>query len=208
MKQINLIPWREQAREQLKREFFNMLAAAMLFSLLLLAIVYFIISTAIKNQNNINYLYQHEISQLNQQLTIIDELKKQQKGVVDRIGIIDQLQATRSQVATIFSDMVKILPSGVYLTSIKLVEDNIAITGKAESNARISEFMRNLETLPWVDQVSLSQIQSKPGINGYHNDFLLALKLKVLQGTQDIANAQAALKDGKKDKTVKKTTKP
>lgn len=198
MKQINLIPWREQAREYRKREFFNILAAALLASLLLIAFIHFILRNAIRNQDNINDIYQQEITQLNQQLTIIEQLKKQQQAIVERISIIDKLQANRSQAVNIFTDMVKTLPQGVYLTGIKRVENVITITGKAESNARISTFMRNLEALSWLEQASLTQIQTNPTAGAYSNDFVLDLKLKPLQGLDDI------VKKADKDKSATK----
>ena len=206
MKQINLIPWREQAREQRKREFFNIMAAALIASLLVVGFFHFILSTAISSQNDINNLYQQEINHLNQQLSIIEQLKKEQKAIVDRIGIIDKLQATRSQIATIFSDMVKTVPQGVYLANMKRVADEITINGKAESNARISTFMRSLEALSWVEQVSLSQIQTTAATNGFSNDFILEVKLKALQGVGDNMAAVAAQK-GKPGQATQNQTK-
>lgn len=185
MKHINLIPWRAQAREQHKREFINILAASMVTAVLIIAIVHFILANAISNQNSINNIYQQEITRLNQQLTVITQLKKQQQAIVERINIIDKLQANRSQVVNIFTDMVKALPQGLYLTSMKRIGDAITLTGKAESNARISMFMRNLEALSWLDHASLTQIQTSPAGGAYSNDFVLELQLKPLQGIED-----------------------
>lgn len=203
MKHINLIPWRAQAREYRKREFLNILAAAMFASILLLALFHFILTNALRNQESINNIYSQEINKLNQQLTVIGQLKKQQQAIVERISIIDKLQANRSQTVNIFSDMVKALPQGIYLTSIRRVEDIITITGKAESNTRVSMFMRNLEALSWLAQAALSQIQANPTATVYTNDFVLQITLKPLQGVNDNKNKTAVTKSKQDNKTNK-----
>lgn len=206
MKRINLIPWRAQAREQRKREFLNILAASMVATLLILSLVHFILANAINNQESINSIYQQEITHLNQQLTVIAQLKKQQQAIVERISIIDQLQANRSQVVNIFTDMVKALPQGIYLMSMKRVGDEITLTGKAESNARISMFMRNLEALSWLAHDSLTQIQTNPSGGAYSNDFVLELQLKPLQGIDNDTKKADATKSTQNKPTANAST--
>ncbi len=187
MKQINLIAWREQRREQRKQEFFISWATALVITLLLIGISHFILANAISNQSRVNKIYEREINQLNKQLGDIDQVRTQQQIITERINVIDKLQANRSQTVYIFNDIVKTIPKGIYLTSIKRIDDTIQLIGKAESNAHISTFMRSLETLSWASQALLSQIQTNSAANVYSNDFSLALKLNPFKENNKIA---------------------
>lgn len=203
MKQINLIPWRENAREEQKKQFFNILAASLVVTLLLLICIHVILANSIRNQNKINSTYSREIDTLNQKLGDIEQLKSEQRAIRNRIGIIDKLQANRSQAAYIFIDMVKVMPTGVYLLAMKRVDDVVALGGRADSNAVVSNFMRNLDTLTWVKETSLHQIQAITKSGSYNNEFMLEIKLKPLQDPGEIieeaeAAANATDKSGKK----------
>jgi type IV pilus assembly protein PilN len=185
VKYINLVPWRAQARDQRKRAFLTCLAVSMLSILSLLILFHYLLSRKLADQQAINISYQQEITKLNKQLVIVGQLKQQRQAIITRISIIDKLQAKRAQTVTIFNDMVKALPHGIYLIRMKRIKNVITLTGKAESNIRISMFMRHLATMPWLAQTRLSQIQTDPITGAYPNDFVLELILKPLPSMDD-----------------------
>ncbi len=166
MANINLLPWREKLRAQRKREF----GMAVLLSVLVTGAGLFFWHRynegLIEYQEQRNNYLRQEIARVNQQIKEIRDLEKTRKQLIARMKVVASLQSQRPLVVHLFDELVTTLPDGVYLDSVVQRGKTITVQGKAESNARISAYMRNIEASPWLDKPVLRVIQQKGGQQG------------------------------------------
>ncbi len=161
MAHINLLPWRELRRKEQRRQFLSMLGLTAVAGLALLVAAHMYLAGLIENQQmRLNRLRQ-EIRVVDKQIREIRDLDKAKRALMDRMEIIQQLQRSRPEIVHIFDELVTTLPDGAYLTEVVQQGNSLKITGKAESDARVSNYMRNLEHSPWFKNPRLSVIQSK-----------------------------------------------
>ncbi len=161
MSQINLLPWREQRRKEQQKEFGIIagLCAAVAVVAVFFAHVY--VNGLIQHQEARNSYLQNEIRILDRQIAEIRDLEATRQALIDRMNVIQELQASRPVVVRLFDEMVTTLPDGTYLTLIEQRDANLTIRGRAESNARISAMMRNLEASPWFGEPTLNVIETR-----------------------------------------------
>ncbi|QKZ02694.1 MULTISPECIES: PilN domain-containing protein [Pseudomonas] len=182
MARINLLPWREELREQRKKRFLLALAGVMVggIGIILLADQYY--SHAIDRQNARNAYIQKEIAVLDERIKQIAELKARRKQLVERMKIIQDLQANRPIIGHLFDQLARTLPDGVYFTDVKMTDKTIAVSGSAESNNRVSDLMRNMEASPWLSAPSLTEVKAKQGADQQpqqSNNFQLSVRQTV-----------------------------
>lgn len=161
MARINLLPWRAERRKQRQNEFYMMLGAAAVLALIAAwgMVKYF--DAQIAGQNERNSYLQREIAALDQQIKEIEELERTQSRLLARKQVIEQLQANRSQMVHLFDELVRTIPEGVRLTSIKQTGNQLTLDGLAQSNARVSSYMRNIEASGWMTKPDLRIIEAK-----------------------------------------------
>ena len=163
MARINLLPWRTERRKQREREFYMMLAASAVAAFLAVAAAYGWMDARIDTQNQRNAYLTNEIKALDKQIEEINELDKTKSQLLTRKQIIEQLQSNRSQMVHLFDEMVKTIPDGVRLTTMKQAGDVLTLEGVAESNARVASYMRNIDNSPWMGRTDLRKIENKAG---------------------------------------------
>jgi type IV pilus assembly protein PilN len=117
----------------------------------------------IGNQNQRNAYLGNEIKALDKQIEEINELDKTKSQLLTRKQIIEQLQSNRSQMVHLFDEMVKTIPDGVRLTTMKQAGEVLTLEGVAESNARVASYMRNIDNSPWMGRTDLRKIENKSG---------------------------------------------
>ncbi|MCG8275831.1 PilN domain-containing protein [Stenotrophomonas sp. NLF4-10] len=161
MARINLLPWRAERRKQRQREFYSMLGLAAVAGVVLSLLLWFYYSQQISGQNERNGYLQAEIAKVKEQNKEIDRLDIQKKRLLDRKKVIEELQGKRSQMVHLFDSLVRTIPDGVVLTSLKQEGDLLTLEGRTQSNARISTYMRNLEGSGWMTNPELSVIEAK-----------------------------------------------
>jgi type IV pilus assembly protein PilN len=173
MSQINLLPWREQRRKEQQKEFGVIagLCAAVAVVAVFFAHVY--VNGLIEHQEARNSYLQNEIRILDRQIAEIRDLEATRQALIDRMNVIQELQASRPVVVRLFDEMVTTLPDGTYLTLIEQRDANLTIRGRAESNARISAMMRNLEDSPWFGEPTLNVIETRETDGVRTRDFSL-----------------------------------
>ena len=196
MARINLLPWRAERRKHRQKEFLTMLglsAAAAAF-LAFLIISYY--STQISGQNDRNAYLQDQITKVDQQIKEIDALDEKKRRLLARKEVIEQLQANRSQMVHLFDSLVRTIPDGVILTSLKQEGDKLTIEGRSQSNARVSSYMRTLESSGWMTNPDLSIIEAKAGDPGLPYAFTLSVLLANPNAPKDLDG------DGKPDAPV------
>jgi type IV pilus assembly protein PilN len=161
MARINLLPWRENIRKKRQRDF----GFATLFAIILTAAgcagVYFYIDGMIKHQNKRNNFLKREIAAVDRQIKEIEELERTKAKLIARMNVIQQLQSSRPQVVHLFDELVETIPDGAFLTRLVQSGGNLTLDGRAQSNARVSAYMRNIESSEWIGSPNLQVITNE-----------------------------------------------
>lgn len=157
---INLLPWRAERKELLKKEFLTMLVFGIVVSCGLVLIMHMTVVRQIASQNDNNTYLKNEIKQLDDQIAQIQSLEKEKQQLLAKMEVIQQLQASRPEVVRLFDAIVRIIPPGLFLTKLSRTGSHILIDGKAESNTRVSTFMRNIEASGLFKTPDLTLIQA------------------------------------------------
>jgi type IV pilus assembly protein PilN len=163
MARINLLPWRVERRKQRQKEFTAMLGAAALGAVVLSFLLVNYYSRQIDGENTRIAYVKDQIAQVDQQIKEIEALDQKKAKLLARKEVIEQLQANRSQMVHLFDSLVRTIPDGVVLTSLKQDGDKLTLEGRSQSNARVSTYMRNLEGAGWMTKPELSIIEAKDG---------------------------------------------
>jgi type IV pilus assembly protein PilN len=177
MTRINLLPWREARREELKQEFFANLGVAVILAAVLLGLVYMLLNSSIDAQNGRNGYLQQHIDELNKEVEEIAQLKAKREQLIDRMNVIQGLQGNRPVIVRIFDQFVRTLPDGVYYRKLERIGDKIVIEGTAESNNRVSSLMRRLDASEWFTDPNLTAVTSNPAFGEQANNFSLTVTL-------------------------------
>ncbi|MFT4178885.1 MAG: PilN domain-containing protein [Thermomonas sp.] len=177
MAKINLLPWREERRKARQKEFVSMLGLAALAGVLASFLIVSFYNGRISNQNARNEFLRGEITKVDAQIKEIEALDQKKSKLLARKEVIEQLQSNRSQMVHLFDSLVRTIPEGVALTSIKQEGDVLTLTGRSQSNARVSTYMRNLEGSGWMVNPDLNVIEAKEGNPGLPYEFNLKVKL-------------------------------
>lgn len=193
MARINLLPWRAERRKARQKEFVSMLGLAALGGVLASFLIVTYYSGRISNQTGRNEYLRAEITKVDTQIKEIEELDKKKGKLLARKEVIEQLQANRSQMVHLFDSLVRTIPDGVTLTSIKQEGEILTLGGRSQSNARVSTYMRNLEGSGWMTGPDLNVIEAKAGNAGLPYEFNLKVKLANPNAPKDMDG------DGKPD---------
>lgn len=160
MTTINLLPWRDAVRKERQQSFIAALGVGVIAALAIVGIVHMQIMSMIEHQNTRNAYLQEQIARVEKQITEIEKLESEKRRLLARMNVIQQLQQGRPQIVHVFDELVKTLPEGVYITSIKQSGEALDIQGFAQSNARISAYMRSLDASAWLANPKLSVIEA------------------------------------------------
>jgi len=160
MARINLLPWREELRAERKRQFAGTLMLSVVVGLLVSILVHMTFESQISNQQARNSYLQSEIKQLDLKIREIEKLEKQKEELLNRMQIVQQLQQSRPLVVRLFDELVRQIPSGVYLTNFSRKKMKLSLKGKSESTPRISAFMRNIQKSQWLASPDVSGIKA------------------------------------------------
>jgi type IV pilus assembly protein PilN len=177
MAHINLLPWREERRQELRKEFLVILAGTAIFALVVLLGANRVYNGWIDNQNNRNAYLQRNIDELNRQVTEIKELEAKRRQLLDRMKVIQNLQGTRPLVVHVFDEMVRTLPDGVFYQSLARTDQKIEISGVAESNNRVSSLMRQLDKSDWFQNPNLTSVQAATEYGEQASAFKMAVEI-------------------------------
>lgn len=160
MIRINLLPHREEKRKARRQQFFVLSGMVVVLSGLIVFLVYSIIGGYVSNQEERNAFLKKEIALLDKQIAEIKRLQEQTQALLSRKQIIESLQGDRAEAVYLLNELVKQVPEGIYLKSLKQTGRAIQMVGYTQSNARVSTLMRNLEASPWIEQPKLLEIKA------------------------------------------------
>lgn len=156
---INLLPHREQKRLARQRQFVSLAISLAILGVAIVAAVHAVLAARIDNQISRNTLLKTEIAKLDAQIKEIDKLRDQIQQVLARKAVVETLQANRNEAVHLLDQLVRQLPEGIYLRSVKQTDKKVQIVGYAQSNARVSTLMRNIEGSPWLERPELVEIK-------------------------------------------------
>jgi len=176
MAKINLLPWREELRNQRNQEFGVLAGISAGVAVVIIVGISAFYGQLIDNQESRNKFMQSEIAKLDNKIKEIKDLKAKKERLLQRITTIQQLQTNRTEIVHLFDEAVKTVPDGVYLRSFKQSGANLTITGVAESNTRVSEFVRNIEASQWMRDPKINVISRNKKTALQTNNFTLQLK--------------------------------
>ena len=185
MARINLLPWRAERRKQRQKDAMVMLALSALAAVVLSFLIVGFYNGQIDGQNERNNFLKARIAEVDTQIAEIDKLDQQKAKLLARKEVIEKLQANRSQMVHLFDSLVRTIPDGVVLTSIKQDNETLTLEGRSQSNARVSTYMRNLESSGWMSRPELAIIEAKGFEQGLPYEFKLQVKLANPNATVD-----------------------
>jgi type IV pilus assembly protein PilN len=192
MTKINLLDWRAARREKRRQEFLTRMGLGVVAALSVLALAWMSMNNAITGQQQRNEYLVQQIAETDQKIKEIEELEKVKENLLARMRVIERLQASRSATVHFFDELVNTLPDGILLTLIKQTGDNVQIDGIAESNGRISSYIKNLEASPWFNNPRLVVIKTSEKNRQREGQFTLQVQNLTKQSKEDQEKAKAA----------------
>ncbi len=197
MARINLLPWREAERKRRQRDFGIMMAVGLVMAVAVSAGMHMHVQGKIDYQNQRNKYLQKEIAALDRKIKTIRNLEKTKENLIARMNVIQRLQESRPEIVRLFDELVSTLPEGVRLTSITQKGRGLNLNGQAQSNARVSAYMRNIDSSEWIGRANLQVIEQK----AKKSSALSSFKLSARQINKKKAREKA---EKKKDKNKNK----
>lgn len=186
MAKINLLPWRAERRRLREREFYMMLGLAAMAAVGVLLAWWYWMGMMIDNQDGRNGYLRGEIKLLDGQLAEIKELDKTKSRLLARKAIIEQLQASRSQMVHLFDELVKTIPDSVRLGALQQAGDTLTLSGVAQSNASVANYMRNLDNSKWLNKSDLIKTEIKGTDRRNRYEFGLRVKLRPPENAENL----------------------
>lgn len=162
MARINLLPWREELRRDLQRQFMTKLLITCIVAVVAVFSVIGVYDQKIKYQQMRNELVKSETRKLESKIQRIDQLERTRQRLISRKQVIERLQASRSTTVELLDKLAKSIPVGVTLTSIRQQGPVLALLGNSQSNARVSAYLKELETNDLFLSPQLTFVKSAP----------------------------------------------
>ncbi len=173
MARINLLPWREELRKQKQQQFIVVTAGTAVVAGLLVLLAHMQFIGLIDKQNQRNQFLSDEIAVLDKKIHKIKDLEKTKTALLARMDIIQQLQHSRPQSVHLMDQLVLTLPDGLYLKKISQKGSALTLSGSAQSNARVSAYMRNIDNSEWMAKPKLDVIETKDSDKRRSAEFVL-----------------------------------
>ena len=173
---INLLDWRTELKTVRQQQFFVMLGAGALLAIGSIAVVYFGVSSAIEYQRERNRFLEQQIVEMDKKIKEIEELEKVKANLLARMKVIEELQASRAAMVHFFDEILNTLPEGVYIKSLRQTGAGVTVEGVAESNNRVSAYMKNIESSRWFADPRLVVINTKDVSKRRQSEFQMTFK--------------------------------
>ncbi len=180
MARINLLPWREEKRKERQRQFMSSLVLIAILGVVIVFFAGFIFDQKISHQVSRNQMVQNEINALEVRIKRIDELERTRARLISRKQVIESLQASRSTTVELLDKLAKTIPVGVTLTTIRQQGNDLVLVGTSQSNARVSAYLRELETndLFLNPQLDFVRTSTRPATPTEQYEFSIKVNLR------------------------------
>jgi len=176
MTKINLLDWRTQRKLWRLERFRNALGLGIFAAAAIVALGYFMMTGSINQQVDRNEYLKQQIAEIDQKIKEIEDLEQTKKNLLARMRVIEELQGSRSATVHFFDELVNTIPDGITLNSIKQTGDTVTIEGVAESNGRISSYIKKFEDSPWFAEPKLVVIKTSEKNRQREGQFTLQVK--------------------------------
>lgn len=193
MIRINLLPWREERRKHRRQQFYTLLAVVAGVGLAIAALVHTIIAGVVDDQEQTNAFLKREIAALDTEINEIKRLREQTDALLARKQVIESLQGNRAEAVNLFNELARQVPEGIYLKLVKQQGPKVTLVGYAQSNARVSTLMRNLEASPYLEKPDLVEIKAATVDKRRLSEFNLTIMI-----TRAVEDKNGAAKQGGK----------
>ena len=202
MIRINLLPHREEKRKARQKQFAILAGLAAAFGLAVAGLLWVVFDAQIDNQKGRNKYLTDEIAKLDKQIDEIKRIREETASLLSKKQVVEGLQSNRSEPVYLLDQLLRQLPEGLYLKSIRQTGAKISVTGYAQSNARVSAFMRNIEASPYLGNPNLIQITAVTVNTQRANEFILDFLIKRVKAD----DGKGAPKDANPAKPAEKKT--
>lgn len=194
MIRINLLPHREEKRKARRQQFYALTGLMLVLAALLWFLGFTIINGYLNSQDDKNAFLKKEIAALDRDIDEIKKLREQTDALLARKRVIESLQANRAETVHLFNELAKQVPAGIYLKSVKQSGQKISLIGYAQSNARVSTLMHNLEDSPLLERPELVEIKAVTVDRRRLSEFSLNVQFTRQTAEDDKAKRPAAPK--------------
>jgi type IV pilus assembly protein PilN len=177
---INLLPWREEAEKAKERQYFTILTVVAVVAFAIVFIISQFYQMRVDGQNTRNQFLNNEIQILDSRIVKIRNLNEKKKELQKRTGVVEQLQRSRNVGTQVFDEIAKIVPNGVYLTSLEKQGNSINIIGKTESNNHLANMIREIERSLLFTDAILESITTNSTQSKLLSDFKMRVRIKGL----------------------------
>ena len=177
MIRINLLPHRVEKRKAQQVQFIAFSVISVIIGALIVGLVHVAIMTQIDYQERRNAYLNKEMAILDKQIDEIKKLREQTKSLLARKNVVENLQSPRADVVHLLDQMLRILPDGIYLKSLKQAENKISLEGNAQTNSRVSTLLRSIADSPWLENPTLIEIHAITAGSTRSSDFSLTFNL-------------------------------
>ncbi len=185
MAKINLLPWREARREELKRAFLSILGLVAAMAVMLVMLGDRVVNSQIDNQRGRNDYITKNIRVLDKQVEEIKDLQRKRNQLIDRMRVIQELQGNRPIIVRVLDQLVRTVPDGVFYTNVSARGQQLKIDGVAESNNRVSSLMRRLDASDWLKEPNLDAVRAAPAYGDQANTFDLTVQVDLPEKDED-----------------------
>lgn len=182
---INLLPWREEHRQEQKKQFVMMSMLTCILAAAIVGLIHIQMASKIDYQVSRNNYVSDEIANVDDEIREISDLQKVRRSLIERMEVIQDLQGSRPSIVHLFTEIVSTVPNGVYLKSLTQIGSNLLVNGEAESNARVSTYMRNLSNSSWLKEPNLTIIEIEDKTVNRISTFTLTVKQTSPNATDD-----------------------
>lgn len=198
MARINLLPHREDRRKRARQHFFVVAGGTAVLGALMVIAVHGFYAAKIETQDERNRFLKSEIAKLDKEIAEIKKLKDEIQALLARKHIIETLQLDRAQTVHLLDELVRQMPEGVYLKSVLQKGLNVNVVGYAQSNARVSTLMRNIESSPWISNPGLVEVKAATVDKRRVSEFNLNFQVKRSEQPDESKDASKAGPNAKK----------
>jgi type IV pilus assembly protein PilN len=178
MIRINLLPHREEKRKARQKQFAILAGFAAAIALAVSGLLWVVFDAQVENQKSRNKYLGEEIAKLDKQISEIKRIREETASLLSKKQVVEGLQSNRSEPVYLLDQLLRQLPEGLYLKTIRQVGAKITVTGYAQSNARVSAFMRNIEASPYLGSPNLIEIKAVTVNSQRANEFILDFLIK------------------------------
>ena len=185
MAQINLLPWREERRQALKKQFLVSMGLVLALGASLVLLADRVVNSQIDHQKDRNAYLRENIKELDKAVAEIRDLQKRRNQLLDRMRVIQELQGNRPIIVRVLDQLVRTVPDGVFYKELRKKKKNISIEGIAESNNRVSSLMRRLDASDWLANPNLDIVSAAPKFGDQANTFELKVKVQAPKKDED-----------------------